>query len=154
MARACTVQLHLVNLVEEREQARGLRSAARSGAEEVPTREFWPPLSRLASGALDAVQGLEVRPVLTAHPTEARRRAVASALRRISEQLDRHSDPNNGPAEQAVARRRLTEELEVLWGTELVRSVRPSPLDEVHAVLTVFDSTLRGSCPGCTELSR
>lgn len=85
--------------------------------------------------------------MLTAHPTEARRRAVASASRRISEQLDRHSDPNNGPAEQAVARRRLTEELEVLWGTELVRSVRPSPLDEVHAVLTVFDSTLARVVP-------
>lgn len=58
VARACTVQLHLVNLVEEREQARGLRSAARSGAEEDPDEGVWPPLSRLASGALDAVQAL------------------------------------------------------------------------------------------------
>ena len=85
--------------------------------------------------------------MLTAHPTEARRRAVATALRRIAEQLTRHSDPRVGDDERFVARRRLLEEVDLLYRTSVLRATRPGPLDEVQTIMTVFDETLFRAVP-------
>ena len=89
---------------------------------------------------------LRIHPVLTAHPTEARRRAVATALRRIAE-ATRHSDPRVGADERFVARRRLLEEVDLLYRTSVLRATRPGPLDEVQTVMTVFDETLFRAVP-------
>jgi phosphoenolpyruvate carboxylase len=138
LARALHTSLHLVNLAEERHHARVLRAEERHP--DIRSSE-WPAL-----GATDdepaSLDGLEIRPVLTAHPTEARRRAVVAALGRIDEQLHRLEDPRNGPDEQAVARRRLAEEVEVLWRTEPLRRTRPGPLDEVRTMVGIFERTL------------
>src|SRR6266536_1683745 len=78
----------------------------------------------------------------TAHPTEARRRAVVDALRRISQQVERLDDPRLSASEQAGVRRRLLEETSILWRTAQLRRQRPTPLDEVRTVMSAFDETL------------
>ena len=65
-----------------------------------------------------------MNPVLTAHPTEARRRAVATALRRISDLVIALDDDRRGAAEQAETQRRLREEIDLLWRTS---SCGPTP---------------------------
>ncbi|MDQ1710082.1 MAG: phosphoenolpyruvate carboxylase, partial [Frankiaceae bacterium] len=90
----------------------------------------------------ELVTRLRVQPVLTAHPTEARRRATVSAIVRSGEQLDRFDDPRAAASELADARRRLLEEVSILWRTAQLRSTRPSPLDEVRTAMSVFDETL------------
>lgn len=139
VARALTVHFHLVNLAEERHRVRTLRASG-PHADEQPDLP-WPALS-VESVDVDALQRLRIHPVVTAHPTEARRRAVSGALRRIAHQLDRYDDPQRGPVERAVARRRLLEELEVLWHTAYLRTTRPTPFDEVRTAMAVFDSTM------------
>jgi phosphoenolpyruvate carboxylase len=142
VARAFTVLFHLVNLAEERHRVRVLRSRDRTDRD--------PSLDTLA-GAITAVgaervaevmQRLEVHPVFTAHPTEARRRAVVTALRRIADELDRSDDPRIGDSERADAERRVREEIATLWRTALVRASTLDPLDEVRATMAVFDETL------------
>ena len=91
------------------------------------------------AGLLDR---LEVRPVLTAHPTEARRRAVTEALRRISAQLDSFDNAQLGAAAHEEARRRLREEIDLLWRTSALRVQGMQPLDEVRSGAAVFDETL------------
>ena len=93
------------------------------------------------------LEQLRIHPVLTAHPTEARRRAVATGLRRIADQLQRHDDPRVGDDERFVARRRLLEEVDSLHRTSVLRATRPGPLDEVRTVMTVFDQTLFRAVP-------
>jgi phosphoenolpyruvate carboxylase len=145
VARAFTCYFHLVNLAEERYRARALR-VSDQGAEGPP---------EALAGALAAVRGemgeealselleaLRVSPVFTAHPTEARRRAVTSAVRRIGEQLDRYGDPSASDAEQSEARRRLLEAVDSLWRTAQLRSQELQPLDEVRALMGIFDETL------------
>ena len=145
--RAFSLYFRLVNLAEERDQVRSARRRERA------TRED-PIASTVASlrGAPDddplrLVQGLRITPVLTAHPTEARRRTLLLALRRVDRLLARLEDPDLPPAEDRDARRRLREEITLLWRTADLRTVTPSPLDEVRTALAFFDETLFSAVP-------
>ena len=142
VAKALTVHFHLVNLADERHSVRTFLAGEDGGGED----GSWPSLSA-GEVDLESLHRLRVHPVLTAHPTEARRRAVASALRRIGHQLDRYDDPQRGEPEREVAMRRLREELEVLWRTAYLRTTRPTPYDEVRTAMGVFDDTLLRAVP-------
>ncbi|MGH8867856.1 MAG: phosphoenolpyruvate carboxylase [Actinomycetes bacterium] len=144
VARAFTAYFHLANLAEERHRVRTLAERDEPGhalpeslADAVETlRAGGEP--RLAA----SVGGLEFHPVLTAHPTEARRRAVVAAIQRVAAQLDVLDDPRVSARDEVEARRRLLEEVDLLWRTALLRSSRPDPMDEVRTATAVFDSTL------------
>jgi phosphoenolpyruvate carboxylase len=145
VARAFTVYFHLSNLAEELHRVRALRER---DAGDAPVRESLAAavgeLRRDQGEAhLDELLGrLRVHPVLTAHPTEARRRAVATALRRISDLLSDLDDPRHGASEQADIRRRLREEIDLLWRTSPLRARAMTPIDEVRTVMAAFDETL------------
>src|SRR5579875_2555579 len=138
VARAFAVLFHLVNLAEERHRVRVSRSRARDEEEPAPDT-LAAALQRVDPTRLEH---LEIHPVLTAHPTEARRRAVVTALRRIAEALDREDDRQLGDSERKEADRRLREEVTTLWHTALVRRTKLDPLDEVRTTMAVFDETL------------
>ena len=145
LANALTVHLHLVNLADERHRVRLLDlPSARPDAD--AGDDLWPAVSA-AEDTRDRLHDLRIHPVLTAHPTEARRRAIATALRRVSEQLQRLENPRLGPEAKDVARRRLLEEVELLHLTSVLRTTRPEPLDEVRTIMTVFDQTLIRAVP-------
>jgi phosphoenolpyruvate carboxylase len=145
VARAFTVYFHLANLAEEHQRIRLLRERD-AGPE--PVRESLAAavaeLSRDAGpGYLAELLGeLRVHLVLTAHPTEARRRAVVAVLRRISELLSITDDERAGAAEHAEARRGLRENIDLLWRTSQLRVKAMDPIDEVRTVMTAFDETL------------
>jgi phosphoenolpyruvate carboxylase len=145
VARAFTVYFHLANLAEEHQRIRTLRDRDTSAE---PVRESLAAAMVTLSETVGdderaALLGrLEVHPVLTAHPTEARRRAVTEALRRIGTQLDDLDDPLLGAAAHAEARRRLREEIDLLWRTSALRTQAMQPLDEVRSGTAIFDETL------------
>ena len=145
VARAFTVYFHLANLAEEHQRIRTLRERD-TGTE--PVRESLGAAMASLGHALgpdrrDELLGrLEVHPVLTAHPTEARRRAVTEALRRIGAQLDVIDSAQLGATAHAEAVRRLREEIDLLWRTSALRSQAMQPLDEVRSGAAVFDETL------------
>ena len=136
VARAFTVYFHLVNLAEELQRIRALRSRDTGAA----------PLKDSIAEALSRVEpdleGLRVYPVFTAHPTEARRRAVTSSLRRVAGRLATLDDPRLGASLRAEELRALREEVDLLWRTSELRSRPMGPIDEVRTVLTAFDETL------------
>ncbi len=144
VARAFTVYFHLANLAEEHHRVRVLRS--RDGGGRVGD-SLSSSVSEVRSlhgdGRLaELLAGLRLHPVLTAHPTEARRRAVVTAISRVGEQLERIDDPRVGAAERSDARRRLLEEIDILWRTAHLRSTAVDPLDEVRTAMAAFDETL------------
>lgn len=155
LATTLTVHFHLTNLADERHRVRLLRGEPRPGLEGDAGRDdgegasvegVWPAVA--AAGAqVDKLEGLRIHPVLTAHPTEARRRAVASALRRIAEHLDLHDAAAPGSEDRAVAVRRMLEEIDTLHRTSALRKRQPEPKDEVRTVMTVFDQTLFRTVP-------
>ena len=145
VARAFTVYFHLANLAEEHQRIRTLRERDSGGQ---PVRESLAAAMATLGEAVgprrrqELLDGLEVHPVLTAHPTEARRRAVTEALRRIGTQLGALDDSRRGGAARADALRRLREEIDLLWRTSALRSQAMQPLDEVRSGAAVFDETL------------
>ena len=161
VVRAFSLYFRLVNLAEERELVRAARRAARErgargrargraagGEGDRPDDSLaaavdW--LRRSGASAADirgAVDRLRITPVLTAHPTEARRRTILIALRRVDRLLRRLADREIGPAEDRDVRRRLREEITLLWRTADLRTTAVSPLDEVRTALAFFDETL------------
>jgi len=153
LARAFSTFFQLANLAEEKERVRdlGRRDRAAGGAP-APGSVAAAVLRLGAAGDdLDAVAAristLRVSPVLTAHPTEARRRTVLLALRRIYGLLDDLDDARLTPAGDADLRRRLREEITVLWRTADLRPERPTPLDEVRSAMVFFDATLFTTTP-------
>src|SRR5271166_996058 len=145
VARAFTVYFHLANLAEEHQRIRILRERD-AGPEPVreslaaAVAEFGQDEGRAHLSEL--LGSLRVHLVLTAHPTEARRRAVVAALRRISELLDVLDDRRAGAADHDEARRGLREQIDLLWRTSQLRVTAMDPIDEVRAVMAVFDETL------------
>ena len=95
-----------------------------------------------------SVRDLRITPVLTAHPTEAKRRAVVEHLWRIGALLEQLEDRSLGVSEEQEIRRRMREEIAGLWRTDPIRRHRPEPLDEVRAVLALFDQTIFTTLPG------
>ncbi len=145
VARAFTCYFHLVNLAEERYRARALREAdhGSAGPAEALAAALATVRAELGDDELDRLLStLRVHPVFTAHPTEARRRAVTSALRRVDVALDRLGDPRASEAPPPEARRRLLEEVDGLWRTAQLRRQELQPLDEVRTLMGVFDETL------------
>jgi len=145
VAHAFTVYFHLANLAEEHQRVRTLRERDTG---ERPVRESLAEAVatiRAQHGAgrvFDLLVELRVHPVLTAHPTEARRRAVTEALRRIGALLTSLDDGRLGASDRAEIRRRLREGIDLLWRTSALRAVAMQPLDEVRAAMTAFDETL------------
>ena len=145
VARAFACYFHLVNLAEERYRARALREAdfGAGGPAETLAAALATVRAELGYTGLDEeLAALRVHPVFTAHPTEARRRAVTSALRRVGDQLERLAAPGVAEAPQLEIRRRLLEEIDGLWRTAQLRSQELQPLDEVRTLMSVFDDTL------------
>ena len=145
VARAFACYFHLANLAEEHHRARVLREREQ-GPKPLP-ESLAATVTELRSrhgerGLLKLLSDFEVHPVFTAHPTEARRRAVVTAIRRVGDQLGRLDDPKRSAGERLEARRRLVEEVDTLWRTGQLRTTQVQPLDEVRSVMAVFDDTL------------
>ncbi|RMD71622.1 MAG: phosphoenolpyruvate carboxylase [Gammaproteobacteria bacterium] len=86
-------------------------------------------------------------PVFTAHPTEAKRRTIMMALRRIfliSEELDA---PHLGPFQKADILQQLKNHIQILWKTDEVRVHRPEVMDEVKTGLFYYRESLFQAIP-------
>ena len=145
VARAFTAYFQLVNLAEEHHRVRAIREQGRDPEPVEDSLEAAVAEIRARDGdaALRALlDRLEITPVITAHPTEARRRAVVETLWRIAGHIERMDDPRLSRTEGAEVHRRLFEEITTLWRTDPLRPKRPEPLDEVRTAMALFDETI------------
>ena len=148
--KAFTTYFQLVNLSEEQQRVRILRERRRTAEEAgVPMGESMAQaVLRLRDEGLkaDEVQvlltNMLIMPVLTAHPTEAKRRTILVKLNSIAASLDELQRMSRLPSERAAIIEHIREEIVLLWQSDETRDRRPTVLDEVRNVLYFFETTL------------
>ncbi|MBL8102201.1 MAG: phosphoenolpyruvate carboxylase [Anaerolineales bacterium] len=86
------------------------------------------------------LENLSIELVLTAHPTEARRRTVLSKIERIAQLLQEISDKKISAREHEVLITLLQSEISALWLTERARASRLTVTDEVKTGLYYVDA--------------
>ena len=94
---------------------------------------------------------LRVRPVITAHPTEAKRVTVLEKHRRIYRRLVDLESPRWTPRERQILIQGLQNEIELLWNTGELRLTKPTVPQEVFWGLHFFNETLFEAVPDLLE---
>lgn len=153
VVRAFTIQFHLVNIAEENHRLRVLITREIENHPAPRGESISDALQELhqkgtsPGDVQELLERLDIRPVFTAHPSEARRRTVLEHLRHIASLVALLHDTRLTPNERNRAVDRIYEEVTVLWQTEEVRPARPAPLDEVANVLYYFDQSVFALLP-------
>jgi phosphoenolpyruvate carboxylase len=148
VALAFTVYFELVNLAEESYRVSTLRQREGDEHPEPIDGSIGEAIARLKESGVSAEQvsnllrNLHVEPVLTAHPTEAKRRSILSKLRRIYELIQTLNSPGILARERGETLASLRAEVSTIWLTEQSRTVRPSVTDEVRTGLFFVDEVL------------
>ncbi len=147
VARAFTIYFQLVNIAEEVQRIRRLRDYDRSDdvLQDMSLRKLFKDLMEQDFTPKEIAAFLsesQIEPVLTAHPTEAKRRTVLDHLFYISGQLIQLNRPDLTYTEQDVLTKRVKETLEILWQTSEVRGRKVEVLDEVDQTMYYFDRTI------------
>jgi len=150
--RAFSLYFSLVNIAEEAYQHRERRMQVRSGGP-LWTGSFDSVLREFHQQGvgLDKVGGLleqmAFTPVLTAHPTEAKRRTMMENLRRTFVTSERLNDPRLGREEREAITDQLRTEIQILWRTDELRAQRPAVRDEIKNGLFYFRESLFEAVP-------
>jgi phosphoenolpyruvate carboxylase len=149
IVRAFSVYFQLVNIAERYHRIRRRRQYESSPANPPQRASLASALSRLKSeglqaGALqEALDGMNVGLVLTAHPTEALRRSIRHKHVRIGEMLEASESATTLTwKERRRLEERLAEEITILWQTEELRARRPGIAQEIARTLLFFENPL------------
>ena len=139
--RAFTVFFDLANLAEDRERVRILRN--REKLQDAPRESIAAAIAELkrrgfhAGQMQEALDRLSIDLVFTAHPSEAKRRAIRAKLRRMREYIRELDREDLIPRERGDLQDRLRTEIAVLWQTAFLRPHRPTVLEEVDRCLSI-----------------
>jgi phosphoenolpyruvate carboxylase len=153
VSAAFTTYFDLVNLAEEYQRVQQLR--------ERESMLSPKPLNESVGDAIAALQQegvtgeqlqslldqLSIELVLTAHPTEARRRTVTSKIQRVARLLSDISSHRFTPREREQIRAAIHAEVASLWLTDRDRTVRPPVTDEVRMGLYFVENVFWDALP-------
>ena len=148
LARAFSTYFHLTNVAEQVHRSRVIANSRIAGGSWIARA-----VDKIQTALVAQIPGHELtqeqvaqwinemslRPVFTAHPTEAARRSVLNKMGRIVELLDNPQDP--------AQTQRLAETIDLLWQTDELRLDRPEPLDEAMNALYYLDDLFRVTVP-------
>ena len=160
LIRAFSLYFQLTNLAEEKQRVRQLRLRERraGGVVDESVAAAMRDLRKrhVSRAEIDAlIHRLDISPVLTAHPTEARRRTLIVALRRVYRLLDALDDPRLTPSEDdRYPRPSARADLDPV--ARRADPLRPRRGRSTKSAARWPSSTNRSSlsCRGCTALCR
>lgn len=146
LIRALSCFFDLANLSEDRHRIRVLRHRERYLYPAPRSESMGAAIAALKSQGMDAaavqalLNKLDIELVFTAHPTEAKRRTVRRALRRLRNDMVSLESEDLLPRERERTLHRIRADLDCLWETESFRPRKPTVLEEVHRSLFVVES--------------
>ena len=157
VAASFAAYFDLVNRAEENQRVQILRRHEDEKYPEPISESIGDAISTLKERGItreqmeDLLKNLSIELVLTAHPTEARRRTVLSKMERITELINQISADSLSLREQEDAVQFLRNEISVLWLTDRARAAKLSVADEVKTGLYFVDSFFWNTIPTIYE---
>ncbi|GLI04427.1 phosphoenolpyruvate carboxylase [Paenibacillus tyrfis] len=146
--RAFAVYFQLINIAEQNHRIRRKRDYERTAGENVQPGSIEDAVRKLKTlgtpteEVRDMIEGISLELVMTAHPTEATRRAVLDIHQRIAADVMELDNPSLTFREREQLREKLLGEVITLWQTDELRDRKPTVGDEVKNGLYYFDETL------------
>ncbi|MGB5168241.1 MAG: phosphoenolpyruvate carboxylase [Acidimicrobiia bacterium] len=150
LVRAFSAYFHLANVAEQTHRVGDLAIADQD-------RTFAATVDRILAARPkpevlhEVLTRLELRPVFTAHPTEAVRRTLLTKLGRIADLLIARKDVEISAARRAGIDRRIAEIIDQIWQTDELRSQRPQPIDEARSAMFYLDQLSADVLPSLGE---
>lgn len=150
--RAFSYFSHLANIAEDHHHIRRSRHHDISGSPprrgtiaDALQRAFEAGFSK--SDIFAFLNDAQISPVLTAHPTEVRRRSMMHREIAIADLMARREQTDLTPDERQQVDDRIGRAVQVLWQTNLLRQTRLDVLDEVTNGLSYFDHSFFSELP-------
>lgn len=138
----------LTNIAEDQQRIRVLREREQAGRMQESIRDAIHQLSENGvdlAGIQRILETLRLRLVLTAHPSEAKRKEVLIKLRTITHIMDRLERESLLPRELSSLEAQLAAEIEELWQTRPVRARQTTVADEVDFGLYFLTTVMMDS---------
>ncbi len=92
-------------------------------------------------------KNLNIGIVLTAHPTEVKRRTLIQKYHNIIEILEKRDLLKNFPSKLKILDKKLYDELTIIWNTDDLKRFKPSPFDEARWGLAIIEDSLWDTIP-------
>ncbi|MBJ6361136.1 phosphoenolpyruvate carboxylase [Paenibacillus sp. GCM10012307] len=155
--RAFAIYFQLVNIAEQNHRVRRKRDYERSAGEAVQPGSIESAIKELKEQNVsiedveDMLSGISLELIMTAHPTEATRRAVMDIHKRMAAEVMELDNPTLTYREREKLREKLLNEVLTLWQTDELRDRKPTVLDEVRNGMYYFEETLFEVLPNVYE---
>lgn len=146
--RAFAIYFQLVNIAEQNHRIRRKRDYERSAGESVQPGSIESAVQDLKERNIpfeevqEILASMSLELVMTAHPTEAMRRAILDIHKRIADDVMQLDNPTLTFREREQLREKLLNEVITLWQTDELRDRKPTVLDEVRNGMYYFHETL------------
>src|SRR6202030_592996 len=152
IVRAFSYFSHLANIAEDQNNIRQMRTRSNAGGTPPPGTLALTLLHARGAGFSAAdlrkfFATAQVSPVLTAHPTEVRRKSTIDREMEIAALLDRRERVQLTPLELEASDEQLRRAVLTLWQTNLWRRTKLTVLDEVANGLSFYDYTFLHEVP-------
>jgi len=153
VSAAFTAYFDLVNLAEEYQRVQQLRERERMLSPKPLSESVGDAIASYKQDGVTPEQlktlldQLSIELVLTAHPTESRRRTVTSKIQRMAQLLAQISSNEFTPRERVKTRAAIHAEIASLWLTDRDRTVQPAVTDEVRTGLYFVDNVFWDTVP-------
>jgi phosphoenolpyruvate carboxylase len=145
--RAFAIYFQLINIAEQNHRIRRKRDYERSAGESIQPGSIENVIQDLkkrnipSAEVQEILKGISLELVMTAHPTEAMRRAILDIHHRISSDVMELDNPSLTYKEREQLRAKLLSQVLTLWQTDELRDRKPRVIDEVRNGLYYFDET-------------
>src|SRR3954465_9005224 len=150
IVRAFSYFSHLANIAEDQNNIRQMRGRGPGGPRPSGLTQTLAHAKAAGFSAADLVRFFreaQVSPVLTAHPTEVRRKSTIDREMEIAALLDRRERVQLTPEEVEASDEQLRRAVLTLWQTNLLRRTKLTVLDEVANGLSFYDYTFLHEVP-------
>ena len=155
LTRAFTHFMNFINLAELIDASRGLNeyenNKKRIADKNLFIEEIFENLFKKKnisnSKIYNTAKNLNIGIVLTAHPTEVKRRTLIQKYHTIIEILEQRNIFKNFPSKLKLLDKKLFDELTIIWNTDDLKRSKPSPYDEARWGLAIIEDSLWDTIP-------